>query len=63
MVITIVTIVLWTSLFSLFLVFLLSEHLIVCLGLFFYLHSLIVPSVDTLLFSVMYCPMCRTIAQ
>ena len=59
MVITVVTIVLWTSLFSLFLLSLLSG----CLIVYLCLHSLIVLSVDTLLFSVMYCPMCRTIAQ
>ena len=62
MVSTVVTIVLWTLLFSLSLLSLLSERLIVCLGHFFCLHSFIVLCVDTLLFPVVYCPMCRTIA-
>ena len=45
----IVTIVLWTSLFSLSLLSLLSGRLIVSFGLSFCLHCLIVPSVDILL--------------
>ena len=63
MVIIVVTIVLWTSLFFLSLLSLLSGHLIVFLGHSFCLHSLIILSVDTLLFPVVYCPMYRTIAQ
>ena len=49
--------------FFLSLLSLLSGSLIVCLGHFFCLHSFIVLCVDTLLSPVIYCPMCRTIAQ